>query len=238
MKALPAVDVRDGACVQLVGGDYADERVRIPDPVAQAGVFARAGFAALHVVDLDAATGRGDNVATIERIVQGAGVEVQVGGGIRDLAKIESLVAMGVARVIVGTRAVEDRAFREDAAARFPDRVVIALDVRGTDVLVRGWQASTGRHVDDLLSELAELPLAGVLVTAVHLEGKLEGTDAPLFQRIVAVTKHPVHASGGVSSLDDLRTLASAGCRAAVIGMALYTGAIDLRAAAEEFSQW
>lgn len=238
MKALPAVDLREGACVQLVGGDFAEERVRVPDAVAQALDFSRAGFDALHVVDLDAATGRGDNSAVIERLSAVPSMEIQVGGGVRDEARIESLLGLGVKRVIVGTRAVLDRAFREDIATRFPDRIVIALDVRGTEVVVKGWQSSSGRQVGDLLAELDPLPIAGVLVTAVHLEGRLQGTDQGLFEGVVSSTRHPVHASGGVSSIDELRALEKAGCRAAVIGMALYTARIDPRAAAKEFSRW
>lgn len=238
MRALPAIDLREGACVQLVGGDYDAERVRIPDPLAKAKELAAAGFGAIHVVDLDAATGRGDNRAVIERLVGDSGLEVQVGGGIRDVARAEELVKLGAARVIVGTRAVEDRAFREEVAHALPDRVVLAFDVRGTDVLVRGWQGSSGRDVYALLSEIEALPLAGVLVTAVHREGRLAGTDDALFGDVARATRHRVHASGGVTTLDDLRLLQKAGVGAAVIGMALYTGALDARAVAEEFGSW
>lgn len=238
MRALPAIDLREGACVQLVGGDFDAERVRLPDPLAQATKFARAGFGAIHVVDLDAATGRGDNGAVIERLVAESGLEVQVGGGVRDVARAEALSSLGAARVIVGTRAVEDRAFREEVAARLPHRVVVAVDVRGTEVLVRGWQSSSGRDVFALLEELEPLPLAGVLVTAVHREGRLAGTDEALFREVARASKHPLHASGGVTTLDDLRTLRAAGAKAAVVGMALYTGALDPRAVAEEFASW
>ncbi len=238
MKALPAIDLREGACVQLVGGDYDAESVRIPDVLAQAHRFEKSGFTAIHVVDLDAATGRGDNAAAIERLIDSSGLEVQVGGGVRDRARAEALLSLGAARVIVGTRAVEDRAFREDLASRFENKIVIAVDVRGTDVLVRGWQSSSGRDIFSLLEELEPLALAGVLVTAVHREGQLAGTDEKLFRDVAAATRHRVHASGGVTTLDDLRLLRDAGASAAVIGMALYKGTLDARAVAEEFGSW
>jgi phosphoribosylformimino-5-aminoimidazole carboxamide ribotide isomerase len=235
MIALPAIDLRDGACVQLVGGDYSQERVRVPDALAQARVFRDAGFNAIHVVDLDAATGRGENGRIIETLARDSGLEIQVGGGVRDIARAEALFALGAARVVVGTRAVEDRAFLEEVAQRFPGRIVLALDVRGRDVLVRGWQASSGKDVVALLAEVAALDLAGVLVTAVHREGLLGGADADLMKTLAASSKHRLIASGGVSTMADLEALAGAGCHAAVIGMALYTGALDLRAVATAF---
>jgi phosphoribosylformimino-5-aminoimidazole carboxamide ribotide isomerase len=233
---LPAIDLRDGACVQLVGGDYDAERVRVPDAVAQARRFVEVGAKRLHVVDLDAATGRGDNTSLVERIVREAGVPVQVGGGVRSVERARALVGLGADRVVVGTRAVEDRAFLEELVAALPGRVIVALDVRGTEVLVRGWQGGSGRDVLELARELDTLELAGLLVTAVHLEGKLEGIDAPLYRSLVPATRHPVLASGGVTTLDDLRALALLGCAGAVAGMALYTGRIDLREALEALS--
>jgi phosphoribosylformimino-5-aminoimidazole carboxamide ribotide isomerase len=234
MKAIPAIDLREGACVQLVGGSYDDERVRLPDPLQVAERWRSAGFSTLHVVDLDAATGRGSNAATIERLLQGA--DVQVGGGVRDEATIERWLGLGAARVVVGTRGVEEPAWLERMAARFPKRVVLAADVRGRAVVTRGWATETPLNVRDLLTRVEALPLAGVLVTAVHVEGRLEGTDAELFRDVVAATALPIIASGGVTTAEDLRSLQTSGCRAAVIGMALYTGRLDAPSTAQEFS--
>lgn len=234
MKAIPAIDLREGACVQLVGGSYDDERVRLPDPLQVADRWRAAGFSSLHVVDLDAATGRGSNAATIERLLQGA--DVQVGGGVRDEATIERWLGLGAARVVVGTRGVEEPAWLERMAARFPRRVVLAADVRGRAVVTRGWATETPLNVRDLLTRVEALPLAGVLVTAVHVEGRLEGTDADLFRDVVAATALPIIASGGVTTAEDLRALQASGCRAAVIGMALYTGRLDAPSTAQEFS--
>lgn len=236
MKAWPAIDLRGGACVQLVGGDYDEERVRVPDPVAQARAFHDAGFRALHVVDLDAATGRGDNDVVIGAILDAGFGEVQVGGGVRSVERAASLIERGAARVVVGTRAVEDVGFRTEIAKAFPGRVVLALDVRGAEVLVRGWSGGSGVNVFDLLAAVAELDLAGVLVTAVHVEGTMQGADAALMRDVVAASRVPVIASGGVGSDADLVALEAAGCAAVVIGMALYTGAVDARAVARAYA--
>jgi phosphoribosylformimino-5-aminoimidazole carboxamide ribotide isomerase len=234
MKAIPAIDLREGACVQLVGGSYDDERVRLPDPLQVAEQWRSAGFSTFHVVDLDAATGRGSNASVIEQLIKGG--DVQVGGGVRDEATIERWLGLGAARVVVGTRGVEDQAWLERVAARFPERVVLAADVRGRAVVTRGWATQTSLDVTELLARVASFPLAGVLVTAVHVEGQLQGTDVALFKDVIAKTRLPIIASGGVTTADDLRSLQSTGCRAAVIGMALYTGRLDAPATAQEFS--
>jgi phosphoribosylformimino-5-aminoimidazole carboxamide ribotide isomerase len=236
MKALPAIDLREGACVQLVGGRYDDERVRIPDPLAVSAQWAAAGLTSQHVVDLDAALGRGSNAGVIAALARQPGLELQVGGGVRDERAIEGLLAVGVRRVVVGTRAVEDAAWLETVASRFPNRLVVAADVRGTQVVTRGWTQASPLTIHALLERLAPLPLGGVLVTAVHVEGQLAGIDSALMKAVCAMTKLPVIASGGITTMDDLRTLHGLGAAAAVIGMALYTGRLDVRAVAKEFA--
>jgi phosphoribosylformimino-5-aminoimidazole carboxamide ribotide isomerase len=233
--AIPAVDLRDGACVQLVGGEYADERVRLDDPVAVAADWEAIGFAALHLVDLDAATGRGDNADVIREIVSALRIPVQVGGGVRDADDVERLLALGAARVVVGTRALEEPEWLVTLAARFPAKLIVAADVRGRVVLTRGWTRTLEDRLTDVLARLAALPLAGVLVTAVHQEGRLTGPDLPLTREVAEITGHPLYASGGIAGMDDLHALRSAGAAGAVIGMALYTGALDARQAAAEF---
>ena len=237
MIAIPAVDLRGGRCVQLVGGDYAEERVRLDDPVGVARDWERQGFSRLHVVDLDAATGRGDNRALVREILQGSAVPVQVGGGVRHESDIERLLDDGATWVVVGTRAVEDEDWRAEMAHAFPGRLIIAADVRERRVVTRGWAETSSRDVIDLVEELAALPLAGVLVTAVHLEGRMEGTDLSLMEDVAEASAWPVLASGGVTSLDDMRALEHRGLAGAVLGMALYTGAIDPRRLAEEFGE-
>ena len=241
MIAIPAVDLRAGRCVQLVGGDYAQERVRLDDPVAVAREWARTGFARLHVVDLDAATGRGSNRALIGELLRavaretGGAVPVQVGGGVREEEDIAALLDEGAAAVVVGTRAVEDEAWRETMALRYPGQLVLAADVRGRQVVTRGWSSTSTLDVGELVRDCAGLPLAALLVTAVQLEGRMEGTDLPLMEELAEQAAAPLLASGGVASADDLRALAHRGVAGAVLGMALYTGALDARHTAEEF---
>lgn len=235
MIVIPAVDLRGGHCVQLVGGDYDDERVRLDDPAGVAREWARIGFSRLHVVDLDAATGRGSNGPFIREILREATVPVQVGGGVRDEAQIERLLDDGATWVVIGTRAIEEEDWRVEMALRFPGRLVIAADVRERKVVTRGWAETSRLDVIDFVESLSGLPLAGVLVTAVHKEGRMEGTDLPLMDDVADASAWPVFASGGVSTTDDLRALEHRGLAGAVLGMALYTGALDARRTAEEF---
>ncbi len=235
MIAIPAVDLRGGHCVQLVGGDYAEERVRLEDPVAVARDWTGLGFSRVHVVDLDAATGRGANSAVIRDILRESTVPVQVGGGVRHEWQIERLLDDGATWVVIGTRAIEDEDWRREMAHRFPGRLIVAADVRDRLVVTRGWAETSRLNVIDFVEELAALPLAGVLVTAVHLEGKMEGTDLPLMEDVADASAWPVYASGGVSSLEDMRALEHRGLAGAVLGMALYTGALDARRLVEEF---
>lgn len=233
MIAIPAVDLRDGQAVQLVGGAPETERVRLPDPVAVAQHWVATGFGALHVVDLDAALGHGDNRTIVDRIVTVAGVPCQVGGGLREEAAIDALG--GVTRLIVGTRAVEDRDWLERVAAANPGRLVVAADVRDRRIVTRGWTRDTRLDAVTFLRSLDALPLAGVLVTDVGREGRLEGVDASLFAGLVRATRHPLQAAGGISTMDDLRRLRDAGVAAGILGMALYTGSIPADQVAREF---
>ena len=237
MIAIPAIDLRDGACVQLVGGAYDQERVRLTDPVGVARGFRDAGFSRLHLVDLDAATGADGvgNAAVVRDIVCAAAIDCQVGGGVRDASRIDQLFAHGAARVVVGTRAVEDAEWLAAQAARFPARLLVAADVRGDQVLVRGWTRTIATPLDALLEALNELPLAGVLVTAVHVEGLMAGPDLPLIERVRARSRLRLVASGGIATLDHLAQLEDRGVDACVIGMALYTGALDARRVAERY---
>ena len=235
MIAIPAVDLRDGACVQLVGGEYANEKVRLPDPAAVARDWIQQGFNRLHVVDLDAATGRGNNSRIIREILRESGVPVQVGGGIRNEDQIERLLDDGATYVVVGTRAVEDEDWLMEMADRFPQQLIVAADVRERKIVTRGWTKTLTQNVVHYVEELANLPLAGILVTAVHKEGQLQGTDLPLMEDVAEGSAWPVLASGGISTFDDLRALEHRGLSGAVLGMALYTGAMEPRRIAEEF---
>jgi phosphoribosylformimino-5-aminoimidazole carboxamide ribotide isomerase len=237
MIAIPAIDIREAACVQLVGGSYDAEQLRLDDPPGIAHRWDYAGFRHVHIVDLDAATGRGSNAEMIRVILRATSMQAQVGGGVRDEQRIESLLRDGAQRVVLGTKAVENPNWLGDMAESFPGTLIVAADVRDRRVLTRGWASVSDRYVLDLIDELNELPLAGVLVTAVHMEGLMEGPDVSLMEEVVEVSEHPVCASGGVATLGDLRALQDRGVASVVIGMALYTGALDAAVVAEEFAE-
>jgi phosphoribosylformimino-5-aminoimidazole carboxamide ribotide isomerase len=235
MIAIPAVDLREGACVQLVGGSYAEERVRLTNPMDVVRSWEYYGFHRLHLVDLDAATGHGSNLSLIRDILGEANVPVQVGGGVRSDERVEELLAAGAAQVIVGTRAIEERDWLAELAQRHPGQIIVACDVRERRVTTRGWAHTLPVDILDVVEELNGLPLGGLLVTAVHKEGQLRGTDLPLMEDVAESSQFPVYASGGVTSIDDLRALEHRGIAGAVVGMALYTGAMDPVVVAGEF---
>ena len=237
MIAIPAVDLRDGACVQLVGGSYREERVRLDYPVEVARSWERYGFSRLHVVDLDAATGRGSNRSIVRSILDEADVPVQVGGGIRSGDLVEELLEAGASNVIVGTRALEEIEWLASIAGSHPGEIIVACDVRERRVTTRGWVRTLPVDILDAVEELNSLPLAGLLVTAVHREGQMQGTDLPLMEDVAEASNFPVYASGGVSSMQDLRALEHRGIAGVVIGMALYTGALDPVVVAGEFRE-
>jgi phosphoribosylformimino-5-aminoimidazole carboxamide ribotide isomerase len=232
---IPAVDLRAGKCVQLVGGSYDAESVRLDDPVQVAREWTRKGFQRLHVVDLDAATGRGSNAALVSEIMREVDATFQVGGGVRESDDIERLLREGAEWVVAGTRALTDSWWLEEVASEFPGRIIVAADVRGRSIVTHGWSRTGERDVLDCIEELNSLPLGGVLVTAVHLEGRMQGADLFLMEDVVDSSAHPVIASGGIATGNDLRNLAERGVAAAVVGMARYTGALDARATAEEY---
>jgi 1-(5-phosphoribosyl)-5-[(5-phosphoribosylamino)methylideneamino] imidazole-4-carboxamide isomerase/N-(5'phosphoribosyl)anthranilate isomerase len=228
---LPAVDVRDGKCVRLVQGDFGRETVYDDDPVAVATRWVAAGAEWLHVVDLDAALeGEPRNREIVARVVDAVVVPVQVSGGIRDEAAVEAALRAGAARVVIGTAALRDPAFVERAVAAHPDDVAVGLDVRGSVLQARGWTEEAG----DLWETLKRLEDAGVrryVVTDVHRDGTLQGPNLELLQNVMASTDAAIVASGGVSSLGDLTSLASIGVEACIVGKALYAGSFTLEQA-------
>ncbi|MGI8698210.1 MAG: HisA/HisF-related TIM barrel protein [Mycobacteriales bacterium] len=228
MRVMPAVDLRDGACVQLVGGSYAEERVRIADPVAVTARWFDRGFDRIHVVDLDAATGRGENTDVVDALLRRWPERIQVGGGIRTTARARELLDKGALRAVVGTRALADRSWLARLASRFSGRVVVALDMHSGSAVVDGWQRRLPVSVGELLAEVDGLELGGLLVTAVHREGALQGPDVELMAGLRRQTRHPLTAAGGIRDVADVRALASVGVETCVVGMALYTGAFKV----------
>ncbi len=227
MIAIPAVDIRGGRCVQLVGGRPEDERVSLPDPPDVAARWWNLGFHALHVVDLDAALGSGDNVSVVRAVLAATPALTQVGGGIRDDARADALLSAGADRVVAGTRALEDRPWLAALAARYPDRVVAAADTRDGQVLTRGWTERSPLTVEEFLDRMADVPIAGILATDVSVEGRMEGMDRVSVARTLRRRTHSVTISGGIATEDDLAWLEDMGADGAVLGMALYMGTLD-----------
>ena len=234
MQVIPAIDLRDGACVQLVGGSYSDERVRIEDAPAVADNWARLGFDRIHLVDLDAATGRGSNRELVRAILVRQRIDVQCGGGVRELDTIAELLDAGASEVVLGTRAIEDRLWLEEVVATYPDRIIVAADAKGRQLATRGWAETDSQNIIDFVDELGSLPLAAVLVTAVEKEGRMEGPDLSLMRELVRRSKLPLQASGGVRGIEDIRRLDELGISAVIVGMALYTGALNPQTIIEE----
>lgn len=234
MDLYPAIDLRDGRCVRLYQGDYGRETVYGDDPVAQARAFAADGASWIHVVDLDAArTGDPVNRPVVEAIAGAVDVPVQAGGGVRDDAAADALLASGVRRVVVGTAALDDPAWVRRLAARHPGRVAVGLDARGRDVAVRGWVERSGHDLIEVARGFDGDGVAALVVTEIGRDGTLDGPALDQLADVLAATRLDVVASGGVGTLDDLRALTAldvGGRRlaGAIVGRALYEGAFLL----------
>lgn len=236
MKAIPAIDLRDGACVQLVGGSFAAERIRRADVMSVVDEWQEAGFSTLHVVDLDAACGGQSNAQVVAQILDRFSGSVQVGGGIASEEHVQRLFDQGVASVVLGTKAILDRGFLERVIQRWPRRIVVAADVREQALMIRGWKDAAALSFDGFVQSLDGLPIGGLLVTAVHVEGLLQGPDFKLYEG--CTSRWPgcaVTASGGIRSIEDLAELEAQSVSSAIVGMALYTGLLDPRSTAERF---
>jgi phosphoribosylformimino-5-aminoimidazole carboxamide ribotide isomerase len=230
-EVVPAVDVQDGAVVQLVGGERGTETT-YGDPVAAARRWVQAGARTLHLVDLDGAfDGDRANAAVFGRIVDAVDVPIQVGGGIRTVADATGLLESGVERVILGTAALEEPTIVERLAEEYPERVVVSLDASDGEVVVSGWTEGTGIDPAEAASRYEDLGAGAILFTDVDVEGRLEGVRSGPIADVVAAVDVPVVASGGVSSIDDVRACADAGAAAVVVGTALYEGRFTLSAA-------
>jgi 1-(5-phosphoribosyl)-5-[(5-phosphoribosylamino)methylideneamino] imidazole-4-carboxamide isomerase/N-(5'phosphoribosyl)anthranilate isomerase len=238
LELLPAVDVASGQAVRLVQGAVGSE-TSYGDPLEAALAWQRAGAEWIHLVDLDAAFGRGSNADLLAKVVGAMDIAVEMSGGIRDDASLDRALATGCRRVNIGTAALEKPSWVASAIARHGDRIAVGLDVRGTTLAARGWTAEGG----ELFQTLARLDAEGCaryVVTDVLKDGTLRGPNLDLLRGVCAATKAPVVASGGVSSLDDLRTLASLvplGVEGAIVGKALYAGAFTLEEALAAVSE-
>lgn len=239
MILFPAIDLKGGQCVRLLKGDMARATVYNDDPAAQACAFRDIGFSWLHVVDLDGAfAGESRNGEAVGGILQsvGSGMQVQLGGGIRDCAGIEAWLAKGIARVILGTMAVRDPAFVRDAARENPGRIAVGIDARGGRVAVQGWGETSDMQAVDLARAFEDAGVAAIIYTDIDRDGVLSGINWDATIALADAVSIPVIASGGLASMADIERLArpdAARLEGAIAGRALYEGAIDPRTALE-----
>lgn len=238
MILYPAIDLKDGQCVRLLHGEMDKATVFGDDPAAQAAKFEAAGCEWLHLVDLNGAfAGAPVNAAAVEAILARVGVPAQLGGGIRDMATIEAWLAKGLARVILGTVAVENPALVREAAAAFPGKVAVGIDARNGKVATKGWAEETDILVTDLAKSFEDAGVAAIIYTDILRDGAMKGPNIAATEALARAVSVPVIASGGVSSLADLVALRDTGVIAgAISGRALYDGAIELRQALEVLS--
>ncbi len=233
MILYPAIDLKDGQCVRLLRGEMAAATVFSDDPGAQAAAFEAAGCEWLHLVDLNGAfAGRPVNAEAVEAILARVSVPAQLGGGIRDMGTIEGWLAKGLARVILGTVAVENPALVREAARAFPGKVAVGIDAKGGMVATRGWAEVTDVEATDLARRFEDAGVAAIIYTDIARDGAMQGPNVAATEALARAVRVPVIASGGVSSLGDLAALKASGVIAgAISGRALYDGAIDLGAA-------
>ena len=226
MRIIPAVDVLDHQVVQLVGGKPGSQQIVMPDPVKVAEEWVAKGADYLHLVDLDGAFGKENNLSTFKTIAKEAGVPVEIGGGIRDTETVDDLIVAGVDRIIVGTKAVKDPDWLSEIADRHPRRIVLSMDTKEGKIAVKGWQESAQISVEDMFDRIRDLPLAAVLNTNVDVEGQRKGIDESQAKDFISRCPCKVIASGGVTTRHDADILSSAGAEGAVVGLSLYTGII------------
>ena len=238
MKLYPAIDLRGGQAVRLYQGDYDRMTVYNADPVAQAQAFLDAGARYLHVVDLDGA--KDDTTANLETIAAIAalgGLFIEVGGGIRDEARIRRYLDLGVGRCILGTVAVKDFGFTARMAQRYGARIAVGVDMKDGFVAVNGWREVTPEPGVAFCRRCAAAGVQAVIATDIARDGTLQGTNLDLYRELLAIPGLEVTASGGIARMEELAELQAMGCHAAILGKSIYTGAIDLAEAVRRYQE-
>ncbi len=235
MQIFPAIDLRGGQVVRLYQGDYNQETVYGADPCAQARAFAGAGAHYLHVVDLDGARdGTMANFDSIAAIAKQGGLYLEVGGGIRTEERIQQYLDLGVSRCILGTIAVKDFAFTTRMAQKYADQIAVGVDAREGYVAVNGWKELSREKGVDFCRRLRDAGVKAVIYTDISRDGAGRGTNLEIYQELVQIEGLDITASGGVSSLEELRRLKDMGVRAVILGKALYAGQLDLGTVIQE----
>lgn len=239
MIILPAIDIKDGRCVRLYQGDYAQVTTYDTDPVQVALRWQDAGASWLHIVDLDgAAQGSPANADLIGRIRAATTLHIEVGGGMRSLAHIEQILGLGVDRVILGTVAITDPALLQDALTRWGEQIVVGLDARDGWVAISGWRETSRVKAVTLASELCRAGVQRFVYTDIARDGALTGPNLPALKEMQQAISCALIASGGVKSLADLQALAGLGVEGAIVGKAIYTGDVDLAVAIREIERF
>ena len=237
MIILPAIDLKAGRCVRLEQGLMNKDTVYNDNPAAQALLWQEQGGEFLHIVDLDGAFAGGPkNKAAIQAIVEAISIPSELGGGIRDLATIEAYLALGISRVILGTVAKENPALVAEACKKFPGQIVVGIDAKDGLVAVRGWADVTEKRASEMAKEMEGFGVTAIIYTDIARDGMMQGPNIEATKNLAASINIPVIASGGLSTLDDIRRLMaieSSGVTGVIAGKAIYSGAIDLRAAVE-----
>ena len=234
MELFPAIDLIGGCAVRLVKGDYAQKTVYSDNPAEVAKSFAAAGAKYLHVVDLEGAKDGGTpNLETIKNIVENGGLLVEVGGGIRSEEVIQKYLDAGVFRVILGTAAVQNPAFLEDMVQKYGEKIAVGVDIKDGMVAIKGWTEVSAESCFDFCEKLQKIGVKTIICTDISKDGLLSGTNLELYKELSEKFSVDIVASGGVTTLDDVKKLADMGMYGAILGKALYTGNIDLKAAVE-----
>lgn len=238
MNLYPAIDIKNGACVRLLYGDLDAVTEYNPDPGNQAEKFVSAGCKWIHVVDLDGAVeGRAINQQAVKAIIS-AGVPVQLGGGIRDMAGVESWIKAGISRIILGTAALKNPQLVKDAASAFPNKIAVGADARGGMIAAEGWVETTDVPVLDLVKRFEDCGVAAVIFTDIGRDGALTGVNLSATASLARATSLPIIASGGVASIDDIHAIAAddSGIDGVITGRAIYDGRLDLGEALDVLS--
>jgi phosphoribosylformimino-5-aminoimidazole carboxamide ribotide isomerase len=230
VQIFPAIDIRGGQCVRLRQGDFDQETVFGADPAAMARAWVSQGADILHIVDLDGAKdGKPVNGASVRAIVKTSGVACQLGGGVRSEADIAEVLSWGIQRVVIGTKALQAPAWLAGMARKFPNTIVLGIDAKNGRVATHGWLDVSEQSALDLARALDGLPLAGLVYTDISRDGMLEGANVAAMEEMCAATRLPVIASGGVTTLEDIRRLAALPLAGCIVGRALYESRLKLK---------
>lgn len=236
MLIIPAIDIKDGCVVRLTRGRFCDKKVYSSEPLMIARYWAKQGARLIHIVDLDgAASGKLKNLATVKEVVKNTSAAIQFGGGIRKISAIKMLLDCGIKRVVLGTKAAEDRHFLQKAAGLFAKKIIVSIDAKGMDVFVKGWKSpGKGLNILEFARRLKDAGLSEFIYTDILKDGTLKGPNTPSIKKLLGQTGMKIIASGGISCLADIRKLKpleKEGLTGVIIGKALYEGKFSLKEA-------